>query len=351
MMNESLMPNLLDFNRLFSEQRENVRLKLTRMVPAAEVDDLLQEVFVKTARALPEFRGEAGVATWLHRIAERTALDHLRSRRQYEAARTVPLVSSDELDGDIGVVAMPLPSVPAEAPRRLVRAEMGECVRGYVARLPEAHRAVIEMKDLEGLSNPEVARRLGVTLATAKIRLHLARQVLRRELERDCEFYRNEDNTLACDARIPPSTAILPVSLPRGISSNGVQLSSCAQRDSTEGHNENISMSTSSNCGCSAAPSSTLCAAPAADSLLTPVAAKFVAIGAAIGANCEPCLCYHVREALELGISAADIAQAVALAAHVKETPARNILKLAERLTQPGGEGADKAAPITSCGC
>jgi AhpD family alkylhydroperoxidase len=78
--------------------------------------------------------------------------------------------------------------------------------------------------------------------------------------------------------------------------------------------------------------------------------AKFVAIGAAIGANCEPCLRHHVREAQQLGISVADIAQAVAVASHVKETPARNILKLAEHLTQPGGDSAGKTAS-SSCGC
>lgn len=114
-------------------------------------------------------------------------------------------------------------------------------------------------------------------------------------------------------------------------------------------------MNIPSDCGCAAPANANSCAAPAAG--FSPIAAQYVAIGAAIGANCEPCLRFHVREALRVGISAADIDKAVAKAASVKETPARSILKLAERLTQPGGEGAPEscAAPArgaaTGCGC
>lgn len=100
-----------------------------------------------------------------------------------------------------------------------------------------------------------------------------------------------------------------------------------------------------------AAAASSSCAAPqpsaVPDSHYNPIAAEFVAIGAAIGANCEPCLRHHTREAMKLGISADDIAKAVAFAATVKETPAQNILKLAQRLTQPGGEASGAA----NCGC
>ena len=88
-MNRSGAPDPIEVARLFAEQRENVRNQLARIVPASEVDDVLQEVFVKAARGLPEFRGEAGVKTWLHRITQRAAFDHLRSRRHHEQQRTV----------------------------------------------------------------------------------------------------------------------------------------------------------------------------------------------------------------------------------------------------------------------
>lgn len=110
-------------------------------------------------------------------------------------------------------------------------------------------------------------------------------------------------------------------------------------------------MNMPSSCGCAAPTNTNSCATPVAG--FSPVAAEYVAIGAAIGANCEPCLRFHVREAMKVGITAADIKKAVEMASSVKETPARAILKLAERLTQPGGESGSEcgAAPAASTGC
>jgi AhpD family alkylhydroperoxidase len=68
-------------------------------------------------------------------------------------------------------------------------------------------------------------------------------------------------------------------------------------------------------------------------SLFTPAVAELVAIGASIAANCEPCLRHHVMKAEELGLSRADMARAVELAAKVKDAPHRAILKLAGHLT------------------
>jgi AhpD family alkylhydroperoxidase len=75
-------------------------------------------------------------------------------------------------------------------------------------------------------------------------------------------------------------------------------------------------------------------------SLYTPAVAELVAIGAAIAANCEPCLQYHFDQARKLGVSKDDMARAVKTAQAVKDTPAQSIFDLANRLLQP------KAAPL-----
>jgi AhpD family alkylhydroperoxidase len=67
--------------------------------------------------------------------------------------------------------------------------------------------------------------------------------------------------------------------------------------------------------------------------------AELVAIGAAIAANCEPCLRHHVLKAESLGVSAADVSRAVELAAKVKDAPHRQILKLAASLTDEKSSG------------
>jgi AhpD family alkylhydroperoxidase len=91
-----------------------------------------------------------------------------------------------------------------------------------------------------------------------------------------------------------------------------------------------------------------------APSLFTEQVAELVAIGAAIGANCEPCFKYHYDQARKLGVSNLDMRYAVDLAQKVKDTPARNMLDLAARyLGQATPETTEKAgtccvtAPVT----
>jgi AhpD family alkylhydroperoxidase len=74
---------------------------------------------------------------------------------------------------------------------------------------------------------------------------------------------------------------------------------------------------------------------------------ELVAMGAAIAANCEPCLKYHYREAEKLGVSKADMARAVAMGAQVKDSPHQAVLRLADKLT--GGGLSQPAYPSNRC--
>lgn len=83
------------------------------------------------------------------------------------------------------------------------------------------------------------------------------------------------------------------------------------------------------------------------NSIFSPAVAELVAIGAAIAANCEPCLKYHYREAQRLGVSMADMASAVKMAASVKDSPHQSILRLADKLT--GASLSNPAAASDPC--
>jgi len=85
------------------------------------------------------------------------------------------------------------------------------------------------------------------------------------------------------------------------------------------------------------------------NSLFSPAVAELVAIGAAIAGNCEPCLKYHYQQAQLLGVSKADMANAVKIAASVKDSPHKSILRLANRLTGSGVIAAE-AAGDPCCG-
>lgn len=88
---------------------------------------------------------------------------------------------------------------------------------------------------------------------------------------------------------------------------------------------------------------------PTLDPPLDPTTSALVAIGAAVAANCQPCLTHHVAQARALGVGDAALAEAVAVAQRVKEAPARAISELAATLVESGGAGGTVAEVAVQC--
>jgi RNA polymerase sigma-70 factor (ECF subfamily) len=125
-------------------------------------------------RALPEFRGEARLHTWLYAIASRLCLNRLASPDRR-------LVRGD----DEALAAAPSDEPSAAA--RLERSERDAAVREAIAALPEERRIVVVLRDLEGLSYDEIGEVLGLEPGTVRSRLHRARLDLKNKLERFTE--------------------------------------------------------------------------------------------------------------------------------------------------------------------
>ena len=141
-----------------------------------EARDAVQEAFVAAFRGLARFEGHALLGTWLHRIVVNAALMRLRRRKSRPEEPIETLLPTFLEDGHATE-----PSVPWEenAEQLLARAEVRELVRRAIDRLPESHRTVLVLRDLEELDGGEVASLLGITPNAVKIRLHRARQALR----------------------------------------------------------------------------------------------------------------------------------------------------------------------------
>jgi RNA polymerase sigma-70 factor (ECF subfamily) len=144
----------------------------------ADAEDVTQDVLVQVVRKLDSFRGEADLATWLHRITVNAALAHRRKQaRRRERQVDAPL--STIQDG----ATVRSPGASREAPEQVVLdQETQEMVEHAIAGLPEMYRDVYVLSDVERLSNAEIGELLGLSLPAVKSRLHRARLMMREAL-------------------------------------------------------------------------------------------------------------------------------------------------------------------------
>lgn len=182
----------LDFQSIHDRFRPRVLRYLTRLAGETAAEDLAQLVMLKVSDGLPDFRGDSGLATWIYRIATNAALDTLRRK-------AIPPSTDSGLEADDG--SLPPAAQSASVETTAIREEMNACIREFIERLPQTHRTVMVLSELEGFTNAEIATILGISLDTVKIRLHRAREKLRKELDTGCHFYRDECDELACDRK------------------------------------------------------------------------------------------------------------------------------------------------------
>jgi RNA polymerase sigma-70 factor (ECF subfamily) len=142
----------------------------------ADAEDVTQEVLLQVIRKLDTFRGDAALSTWLYRVTANAALAFRRSRA---ARKTQPLGAgaADLFEEQHRASAV---SRPPSAPDRMAeRREMSALVREAIAGLPGDYRQVLEMADLDDMSNAAIGARLGLSLPAVKSRLHRGRAMLR----------------------------------------------------------------------------------------------------------------------------------------------------------------------------
>jgi RNA polymerase sigma-70 factor, ECF subfamily len=144
--------------------------------------DAVQTAYLSAFRSLPSFAGHCRLSTWLHRIVVNAALMKLRSRRRRPEEALDSLLPTF-LDDGHHAQQYSRDDLPADDVMELeeTRAVVRECI----AQLPEHHRAILVLRDMEDVSTSEVAAMLGITTNAVKIRLHRARQALGTLLRRE----------------------------------------------------------------------------------------------------------------------------------------------------------------------
>ena len=169
------------FDLLVLKYQRKVQRLVSRFVrDSGEVDDVVQEAFIKAYRALPTFRGDAAFYTWIYRSAINCAKNYLAS----PARRIVPasdLMSEDDDDMESFERNDGLHDV-ATPDAEYASKQIAEAVNRAMAALPDDLRTAVTLREIEGLSYEEIAEAMECPIGTVRSRIFRAREAIATEL-------------------------------------------------------------------------------------------------------------------------------------------------------------------------
>jgi len=145
-----------------------------------DAEEAAQDALWTAARKIQMFKGESAFGSWIYRITANAAYQKLRTRRQKSAEialdDVLPL-----LDGD-GRHFEPMDDWSNRVDERALQGELRDVLQRAIDGLPPDYRTALVMHDVEGLSNPDIAETLGISLPAVKSRVHRSRLFVRKQL-------------------------------------------------------------------------------------------------------------------------------------------------------------------------
>lgn len=136
---------------------------------AVEIEDLVQDTFLKAYSRLDSFQHQSSFYTWLYRIATNTILDHMKRRGRS------PVQSVEDLEGVPGAIEGPSAARSVGPDAALEREEISKITHAVLEELPDIFRTVLVMREFDDLSYQEIADVLGISIGTVESRLFRAR--------------------------------------------------------------------------------------------------------------------------------------------------------------------------------
>jgi len=166
------------FDALVSKYQRKLTRLLSRLVrDTGELEDVVQEAFIKAYRALPSFRGDSAFYTWLYRIGINTAKNYLLS-----AARRAPTMNgpdAEEAENFEDGEHLRDINTPESM---LMSKQVADTVNAAMADLPEELRSAITLREIEGLSYEEIAEVMNCPIGTVRSRIFRAREAIAERL-------------------------------------------------------------------------------------------------------------------------------------------------------------------------
>ncbi len=158
-----------------------------RLQAEADVDDVLQDVYLRLQRGIADLRDDERFGPWVYQVARSALIDHLRRAAKHALTGTDPAAWR---------------SVAVADEQADVEQELARYVASFVALLPAAYREALTLTELQGLTQKEAAELLGISLSGMKSRVQRGREQLRAVFEQCCRLARDaRGRVMACEPR------------------------------------------------------------------------------------------------------------------------------------------------------
>ena len=170
---------------LYHQYKRRVFGMAHRIVGVSDAEEVAQEVFVRVFRGLASFRGDSQLSTWIYRVTANAALNKRRGKRREVEISIDEQLPTFQPDGHrSGGRAYLLTDWSQDPERAALAGETRRVLERGLDALPPRYRAILVLRDVEDLSNEQVAEVIGESVASVKSRLHRARMALREQLTR-----------------------------------------------------------------------------------------------------------------------------------------------------------------------
>ena len=168
-------------------QRKVYSVALGMLKDKEEARDVAQEAFIKVYKYLEHFKGDASFYTWIYRITVNICIDVMRRKGgKSEHIEFDETIANDTAEANIGALGTRLGTNPQKS---MLRKELAEKIQAALAEVPEKHRAILLLREVEGMSYEDLSRTLGIPKGTVMSRLFHARlkvqKILNEYLELD----------------------------------------------------------------------------------------------------------------------------------------------------------------------
>ena len=172
-MIEPLTPADLATDRVWRDLEAKLRPFVGKRVPQGDVDDVVQDVFLRIQRGLSSLRDDQRFGPWVYQVARSAIVDHGRGKARQPQVASQPPEELHHPDND---------------DERAVEQEVAMYAALFVSMLPSPYREALTLTELEGVTQKEAAEMVGISLSGMKSRVQRGREKLRAALEECCHI-------------------------------------------------------------------------------------------------------------------------------------------------------------------